>query len=248
MIIQNKTLKMTKGGSLLTTGWNRFKGFLLYLVSYAYDIMVTYPLTRAVYFHFADEFNRKFPGKKVSMVDVGTGTGTPLKGIMNKVSFSRVLAVDIDKAYLTVAKKNLAEFPEVEVKYQDFMTLDTDAQGEKFDIIFFGFSFMLMPDRIKALRIARSLLKPGGKIYMFLTLYEKKSKFIEWVKPKMKYLFSIEFGPVVYTNELHKNFAEAGFEVVSKEKLGAKLSWLLKFFKIYAYEVRSTETALLDAR
>lgn len=239
---------MAKGTSLLSTGWSRFKGFLLYLVSYVYDILVTYPLTRAVYFHFAEEFNSKFPGKQVSMVDVGTGTGTPLKGIMDKVKFSRVLAVDIDKAYLTVAKKNLAEYPQVEVKYQDFMTLDKDAQGEKFDIIFFGFSFMLMPDPIKALAIARSLLKPGGKIYMFLTLYEKKNKFIEWIKPKMKYLFSIEFGPVVYTKDLHKNFTEAGFEIVSKEKLSGKLSWLLKFFKIYAYEVRSTETPLLDSR
>lgn len=238
---------MSKSGSLLTAAWNRVKGFLLYLVSYAYDIMVTYPLTRAVYFHFAEEFNRKFPGKKVSMVDVGTGTGTPLKGIMNKVTFSRVLAIDIDKAYLTVAKNNLAKHSNVEVKFQDFMTLDTDAQGEKFDIIFFGFSFMLMPDRVKALAIARNLLKPGGKIYMFLTLYEKKSKFIEWIKPKMKYLFSIEFGPVVYTNELQKNFADAGFEVASKEKLGGKLSWLLKLFQIYAYEVRSVGSKTLDS-
>lgn len=239
---------MTKSASLLATGWARFKGFILYLFSYVYDIMVTYPLTRAVYFHFAAEFNKKFPGKQVSMVDVGTGTGTPLKAIMKKVNFSRVLAVDINTGYLRLAKKNLSEFPEVEVKYQDFMTLDKDSLGEKFDIIFFGFSFMLMPDRVKALTIARSMLKPGGKIYMFLTLYEKKNKFIEWVKPKMKYLFSIEFGPVVYREQLHKIFEEAGFEVVSKEKLGGKLSLLLKLFKIYAYEVRSTDTPLLETR
>jgi ubiquinone/menaquinone biosynthesis C-methylase UbiE len=220
----------------------------MYLFSYVYDILVTYPLTRAVYSHFAAEFNRKFPGKKVSMIDVGTGTGTPLKSIMNKVSFSRVLAVDINTGYLKLAKKSLAEYPEVEVKYQDFMTFDKDANGEKFDIVFFGFSYMLMPDRVKALTIARSLLKPGGKIYMFLTLYEKKNKFIEWVKPKMKYLFSIEFGPVVYTNDLHKNFSEAGFEIVSKEKLGGKLSFILRLFKIYAYEVRSCETPLLEAK
>ena len=77
------------------------------------------------------------------------------------------------------------------------MTIDKDIK-EKFDIVFFGFSFMLMPDREEALRISKRLLKPDGKIYMFLTLYHKRSRIMEWIKPKLKYIFSIEFGDVVY--------------------------------------------------
>lgn len=182
-------------------GWTKLKALIFYLFSYVYDIMVTYPLTRAIYLHFAKEFNQKFKGKKISMVDVGTGTGTPLKSILSKVEFERVLAVDINKGYLEKAKENFKNNPNVEVKYQNFMTMDKDTT-EKFDIIFFGFSFMLMPDRVEALKIAKKLLKPNGKIYMFLTLYHKKNPLAEWIKPRMKYLFSIEFGEVVYYNQV----------------------------------------------
>lgn len=179
----------------------RLKEFMLYLFSYIYDVFVTYPLTRAIYIHFAKEFKAKFTGRKISMIDVGTGTGTPLKSILDKVTFERVLAIDINDGYLEKARKNFKNNPNIEVRHQDFMRLDKDTD-EKFDIVFFGFSFMLMPDRVEALRIAKSLLKPNGRIYMFLTLYHDRSPLIEWIKPRLKYLFSIEFGPVVYYNQV----------------------------------------------
>lgn len=35
---------------------------------------------------------------------------------------------------------------------------------------------------------------------MFLTLYDKKSAIMDFIKPKMKYLTSIDFGPSMYTD------------------------------------------------
>ena len=172
-----------------------------YLFSYIYDITVTYPLTRSIYKHFAKEFASKFAGKKITMIDVGTGTGTPLKSILKDVQFERVLAVDINRGYLQKARENFAQHPNVEVRYLDFMEAHKEIK-EKFDIVFFGFSFMLMPDREEALKIAKKLLKPNGKIYMFLTLYHKKSPIVEWIKPRMKYIFSVEYGPVMYYNQV----------------------------------------------
>jgi len=48
---------------------------------------------------------------------------------------------------------------------------------DKFDVIVFSSSFMLMPDRLKALNIAKEHLNKGGNIYFLLTLHTKRSKF-----------------------------------------------------------------------
>ena len=70
----------------------------------------------------------------------------------------------------------------------------------KFDIIVFSSSFMLMPERERALELAKELLRDGGKIIFILTLQpqsKKKSyfsKLIEYWKPKIKYLLTIDFG------------------------------------------------------
>lgn len=61
---------------------------------------------------------------------------------------------------------------------------------------------MLMPNKAKALEVARRVVKPGGRIYACLTLYEKKNNFVEWIKPKIKYLTSIDFGPVIYRTQV----------------------------------------------
>lgn len=146
--------------------------------------------------------NLKSPGKGVSMIDIGTASGTCLKSIIDKAKFERVLAVDIDHFYVESAKKLLSNKKNVEVKFQDFLKYIEDGHTERFDIVFFGFSFMLMPDRAKALEVARRIVKPGGKIYAFLTLYEKKNKIVEWIKPKMKQFTTIDFGPVMYRNQV----------------------------------------------
>jgi ubiquinone/menaquinone biosynthesis C-methylase UbiE len=41
---------------------------------------------------------------------------------------------------------------------------------EMFDVIIFSSSFMIMPDRVKALEIAKKRLNPNGSIFFLLTL------------------------------------------------------------------------------
>lgn len=101
------------------------------------------------------------------------------------------------------AKSLFSKEANVEVKFQDFLTYLEDGNTERFDIVFFGFSFMLMPNKGKALEVAKRILKPGGKIYAFLTLYEKKNKLLEWIKPKLGQITSIQFGPVMYRKQVN---------------------------------------------
>ena len=63
---------------------------------------------------------------------------------------------------------------------------------------------MIMPDRIKALDIAKDRLKENGSIFFLLTLEQEKSKFtqlIEKTKPYLKYLTTIEFGTITYEKD-----------------------------------------------
>lgn len=56
---------------------------------------------------------------------------------------------------------------------------------------------MIMPDRIKALDIAKARLNQGGSIFFLLTLETDKNTkavIIEKIKPYLKYLTTVEFG------------------------------------------------------
>lgn len=181
------------------------------LISFLYDFLITYPLTKAIYSHFANNIiGKDFPKAKdlsslegaISMIDIGTGTGTPLQSILGQVNFSRVLAIDINKQYIETATQKFATTDNVEVKEQDFLRFLEDGNTEKFDVVFFGMSFMLMPDRQKALDVARKVLKPGGRVYTFLTLYHKKNSIVEFIKPKMKYFTGVDFGSVMYYSQV----------------------------------------------
>ena len=210
--------------NLIVSKLTKFLIFLKFVINRCfaliYDYAVSYPVTVRIYrYLLREKFFRDFPnakketkGKGISMLDIGTASGTCLKSIVDNANFERVIAIDIDKSYVDSAKKLFEKYPNVEVRYQNFLTYIEDGNTEKFDIVFFGFSFMLMPDKAKALEVARRIVKPGGKIYAFLTLYEKKNKFIEWSKPKMKALTSIDFGTVMYRHEV-------GFDSMFKEQV-----------------------------
>lgn len=73
---------------------------------------------------------------------------------------------------------------------------------------------MLMPEREKALQIAKKLVKPNGKIIFLLTLHRKKNPLFEKVKPLIKYITTIDFGNITYENDF--------FELLKGEGLSVK--------------------------
>ena len=66
------------------------------------------------------------------------------------------------------AKKIFKRFENVEIREQNFYLME-DSE-EKFDVIIFSSSFMIMPDRVKALEIAKKRLNQKGSIFFLLTL------------------------------------------------------------------------------
>lgn len=66
-----------------------------------YNIVIVIPFTRAVYNIYAAKFNKEIMEESFSMVDIGTGTGKPLKSFMKTSKANRVAAIDINEAYIT---------------------------------------------------------------------------------------------------------------------------------------------------
>ena len=68
---------------------------------------------------------------------------------------------------------------------------------------------MLMPDKEKALILAKKLVKKNGKIMFLLTLHQKKNHLFEKLKPLLKYLTTIDFGNMTYENEFMELLANS---------------------------------------
>ena len=85
------------------------------------------------------------------MLDVGCGTGMPLQAIQSRLPPQlKVVGIDIDPAYIETSKHLFKDSNSVTIEQLSFDDVETLGK-QKYDIIFFSFSFMLMPDKHKAL-------------------------------------------------------------------------------------------------
>lgn len=82
-------------------------------------------------------------------------------------------------------------------------------------------------------------MSKNGKIFFLLTLYEEKSqfnRFMEVVKPYLKYLTTIDFGKVTYKSDFENYLDAKGLECTLKERCSG--NFFLKYFKFYMYEAK----------
>ncbi|CAK93219.1 unnamed protein product (macronuclear) [Paramecium tetraurelia] len=97
----------------------------------------------------------------IRILDVGVGTGHPMKQIINRIPL-RIFAVgiDIDTNQL---RQTFKQNENVEIREQDFYDLQNTK--EQYEAVIFSSSFMIMPDRQRALKIAKQRLSKGGSIF-----------------------------------------------------------------------------------
>jgi hypothetical protein len=72
---------------------------------------------------------------------------------------------------------------------------------------------MLMPDQRHALERARRLLRPSGRLMFTQTFEARRSRFVEWLKPRLRVLTTIDFGRVTYEDDFRALLAEAGISI-----------------------------------
>ncbi|MFP4083321.1 MAG: class I SAM-dependent methyltransferase [Desulfonatronovibrio sp.] len=163
--------------------------------------------------------------QNAEILDVGIGNGVMIKKNhkLIKEKNLRITGLDINKHYLEHCRKMIIEFgleQQVKAIRQSVLTFNPP-KTHCYDYIFFGQSFMLMNDQKKILERTKDWLRPEGKVIFFQTMFKNKSKLMEFVKPRLKFLTTVDFGKVTYEKDFyalldHGNFSSCEDKLLKK--------------------------------
>jgi ubiquinone/menaquinone biosynthesis C-methylase UbiE len=184
---------------------------------------------------------------KACILDVGIGTGTSLLENRDLIVSKQlhVTGVDYDEHYVITAIENVKRFGlerQVEVVHasiHDYFpavpaassSSSSDEDERPFDAIYFSGSFMIIPDKAKALQRCIRMLKPttagspkgSGRVY-FTQTFEHEGvvgRYVTpWVKAGLKALLTIDFGSVTFEKDFLAVLEAANVEVEQRVSLG----------------------------
>ena len=161
------------------------------------------------------------PGSAV--LDVGIGNGSMIRHHHDLIRTKQltILGIDVNDSYLRTCRRLITKFcleGQIQV-YRCPIETFTPPNDLRFDYVFFSMSFTLLGDPLRVLPRVRPWLKPGGQIVFVHTLFVRRSVLIELLKPRLKYLTTIDFGRVVYQSDF--------FDLLRKVKLNTVVDRLL---------------------
>ena len=140
-----------------------------------------------------------------TILDVGIGNGKMLKRYHHliKSKHLKISGVDINGVYLNNCSRLIQNY-----HLEDYLRLYHEpiesfepSIHKHFDFVLFSMSFMLFEDQSSILNKVKGCLKPDGKIIFFQTMFKDKSRLMEFIKPKLKYITTVDFGKVTYEKE-----------------------------------------------
>jgi ubiquinone/menaquinone biosynthesis C-methylase UbiE len=138
---------------------------------------------------------------KSSILDIGVGNGLMLKKLHKRVKDLelQIHGIDLNDSYLKQCQKLITKYEltgQMKVENMDFLL--GDFGDSKYDIVFFSQSFPLIDQKAAALERAKELLNAGGRIIFCQTMQSDHAPVMEFIKPKLKYVSTIDFGRVTY--------------------------------------------------
>eukprot|EP01091_Cochliopodium_minus_P006989 TRINITY_DN1693_c2_g1_i1.p1 TRINITY_DN1693_c2_g1~~TRINITY_DN1693_c2_g1_i1.p1 ORF type:complete len:227 (+),score=56.63 TRINITY_DN1693_c2_g1_i1:4-684(+) len=177
------------------------------------------------------------------ILDIGIGTGKSLLNNRSKLLEKNisVFGLDYDESYVSQCKKLIAQESrelrdKVTVVHCSIYTYNSVV---RYDAAYFSGSLMIMPDPIEALKHVGSMLKEKGKIYITQTFEQKENKFLEFIKPLLKYLTSIDFGNVTYKDKFVEAVKKANFEILEDIDITPKNSFKDRAMRLVVLEKKT---------
>ena len=140
-----------------------------------------------------------------SILDVGIGNGTMLENYHSLIKRKnlRIIGIDKNKGYLKHCGRLVQQYQlgeNITLYNKPIELLELPAE-KSFDFILFSMSFMLLKDQHSVLDRVGGWLSPDGEIVFFQTMFRKRSKMLDFIKPKIKYFTSVDFGRVTYEDD-----------------------------------------------
>lgn len=204
-----------------------------------YNVLIS-KLTNAGYSAFLDQVE---PGARI--LDIGVGNGLMLRRHHELIAAKEltILGLDLDGDYLSQCQRLIEEFglgDRMKVERRNFLEKPVDGP---FDVVFFSQSLPLIDRKQTALDTALELLAPGGHLAFFHTIQRQSSRFLEFIKPRLKYLSTIEFGRVIYQADFEELLGRFELEAVSNRKV----HWVSPNSEAHVMFFRPLETAVAEA-
>jgi ubiquinone/menaquinone biosynthesis C-methylase UbiE len=120
------------------------------------------PSARAV----LDRFDSTLDGRPVRLLDVGSGTGTLSLAALQRWPNASVDAIDASREMVAATQAGAASLPGAAARLRA-ATAFADAlpfPDDTFDAVMSSFVLQLVPNRFRALREIRRVLRPGGQL------------------------------------------------------------------------------------
>jgi len=171
-----------------------------------------------------------------TILDVGIGNGVMMDhfhGLIKEKGL-HITGIDINRNYLNHCASNIQQYRlenHVTIHCRPVETFQPP-QGSAFDYIFFTMSFMLFQNQHLVLDRAQNWLKPGGEVLFFQTLFREKVPMIEFVKPKLKFFTTIDFGKVTYEYEFLNLLQSKGLQITEDRMI--KREWFKGEYRMTA--------------
>ncbi len=100
--------------------------------------------------------------KPLDVLEIAAGTGVVTRALAPKLDIeAQLVATDLNQPMLDVAHARQGDDERIVWQQADAMALPLD--DESFDVVLCQFGVMFFPDRVKAYREVRRVLKPGGR-------------------------------------------------------------------------------------
>jgi ubiquinone/menaquinone biosynthesis C-methylase UbiE len=163
--------------------------------------------------------------KGARILDVGIGTGGAIARNADLVQAKdlHILGLDVDADYLRQCQKAIGRVGLTERVVTRLESI-YQHQGGPYDAVYFSASFPLLPDPVRALQHAATLLGPGKPVFFTQTFHHKKSKFLEKLKPMLHRFTTMHFGRVTYEEDFRRVLDEAGLELEELATMGRHTS------------------------
>lgn len=156
-----------------------------------------------------------------TVLDVGIGNGLMLERWHQLIERKRIslVGIDTDDRYLAACRERVARLGLTTQVIVNTASASKFKPDRHFDYILFSMSFMLLDRPWETLKKTRGWLTPSGQVVFVHTMFGRRSKLVEFFKPKLKYLTTVDFGRVIYEDEFRAKLAESGFVIVTDRAL-----------------------------
>ena len=188
----------------------------------------------------------EYVSENASILDVGIGNGVMMNNFHSLIKSKNlnITGIDIDRHYLNrcesiIRNYNLQDHVEIHCKPVEDYEPSKDC---RFDFILFTMSFMLFKDQEMVLDRIKSWLKPGGEIVFFQTMFKEKVGILELIKPKLKYVTTVDFGRVTYEDDFFALLKSKQLSI-TEDRLIERKKWFKGEYRMLATTINGCSDA-----